>query len=189
MPASPGLKVIIAHEDAIGGQRVRRDWEAWMEEALEILIGRALKDRKGTLAVAESCTGGLLGHRITEVPGSSEYFLGGVIAYSDRAKQELLSVQRSTLEQWGAVSEEVAKEMASGARRAFQADFALAVTGIAGPTGGGSDKPVGLTWIALSTPTVSRAERHHWLGDRHTNKIHSAEAALHLLLDTLDELG
>jgi PncC family amidohydrolase len=139
------------------------------------------------LALAESCTGGLVGHLITNVPGSSDYLAGGVVAYSDQAKQRLLGVQQSTLEQHGAVSRQIALEMARGARQAFEADIGLAVTGIAGPGGGTAEKPVGLTWVAVSSPWREHAELHTWRGDREHNKAQSAEAALALLASILEE--
>ncbi len=148
---------------------------------LEAEIGSLLHAGGLTLAVAESCTGGLLGHRITEVPGSSDYFLGGIISYSNEAKENLLGVQHETLLRHGAVSEETAREMAQGARQALGSDLALSVTGIAGPGGGTSEKPVGLAYIALAHAGGEIVERHVWPGDRSHNKIHSAEAALTLL--------
>jgi len=149
-----------------------------MNESLEFQLGSVLKKRGWTLAVAESCTGGLLGHRITEVPGSSDYFMGGIIAYSYEAKEIFLGVQHITLETYGAVSEETALEMAKGVREALDVDLGIAVTGIAGPASDLSQKPVGLTWIAVSTPEGTLAESYRWEGDRSENKCQSAEAAL-----------
>jgi len=157
------------------------------EESLEQQVGRLLRERGLTLALAESCTGGLLGHRITEVPGSSAYFLGGIVAYSYEAKERLLGVRHNTLYDHGAVSAETAVEMARGARRALGADVALAITGIAGPTGGTPDKPIGLTYVALSARDREVWERHVWNQDRSGNKALSAEAALKLLLRYLRE--
>jgi PncC family amidohydrolase len=154
--------------------------------ALEDDIGQLLQSRRLTLAVAESCTGGLIGHRLTNVPGSSAYFLGGVVAYSYDTKERLLSVAHTTLYDHGAVSEAVAREMARGARRTLGADIGIAVTGIAGPGGGMPGKPVGLTWVALSARDFERAERFIWQGDREANKAQSAEAALRMLKDYLD---
>jgi len=154
---------------------------------LEALIGQLLTARQLTLATAESCTGGLVGHRLTNVPGSSAYFLGGVVAYSYDAKEHLLGVQHNTLYDHGAVSEPVALEMARGARQALGADIAVAVTGIAGPGGGMPGKPVGLTWIALSAHDEDRAAWFVWDGDRESNKAQSAEAALNMVHDYLKQ--
>jgi nicotinamide-nucleotide amidase len=120
------------------------------DETLEMAVARQLIARNTTVAVAESCTGGLIGHRLTNVPGSSAYFLGGVVAYSNDAKQQLLGVPPTLLEQHGAVSGEVADAMARGVRERFRADVGLATTGIAGPTGGTPDKPVGLVFVSLA---------------------------------------
>jgi len=148
---------------------------------LEETLGPLLKARRLTLAAAESCTGGLIGHRLTGVPGSSEYFLGGIISYSNAAKERLLGVPAETLRTFGAVSEETARAMARGARRALGADLGVAVTGVAGPGGGTPEKPVGLTWLALSAPGIEEAQCHLWNGDREANKASSAEAALKLV--------
>ena len=160
-----------------------------METRLEAEVGQALRRRGWRLALAESCTGGLVGHWVTEVPGSSEYFLGGVVAYANQAKARLLGVRQETLAAHGAVSRETALEMARGARRALGAEVGLAVTGIAGPTGGTPEKPVGLTYLAVSTPAAERVERHVFSGDRSANKAAAAEAALRLLLATLEAEG
>jgi nicotinamide-nucleotide amidase len=156
---------------------------------LEELVGNALRGQDKTLALAESCTGGLVGHLITQVPGSSEYLKGGVIAYSYAAKEEILGVNKETLDQFGAVSEEAAIEMAEGARELFGTDIAIAITGIAGPSSDRSDKPVGLTWLAISKDKITRAESHQWKGNRSENKQKSADAALTLLLSSLKELA
>jgi PncC family amidohydrolase len=158
-----------------------------MSEPIEVQIGRALKGRHWTLAVAESCTGGLLGHRITEVPGSSEYFMGGIIAYAYEAKEKFLSVDHKILETYGAVSEETAVQMAEGVRKAFDVDVGIGVTGIAGPASDLSEKPVGLTWIAVSTVEGTSAQSHHWHGDRSANKLQSAQAALEFALRIIRE--
>ncbi len=155
------------------------------EPSLEFQIGATLTARKLTLAAAESCTGGLIAHRLTNVPGSSTYFLGGVVAYNYDAKEHLLGVHHATLYDHGAVSKETALEMACGARRVFSADVAVAVTGIAGPGGGLPDKPVGLTWIALSTREGETAQQFIWNKDREGNKAESAEAALRIVWEYL----
>ncbi len=154
---------------------------------LEQVIGAVLAAKKLTVATAESCTGGLLAHRLTNVPGSSNYFVGGVVTYSDQAKQKLLDVRAAVLVAYGAVSEAIAREMARGARRLFGCDIALAITGIAGPSGGTLQKPVGLTFIALAAPDVEWCEKYVWKGDRLQNKEQSAEAALRLLQRYLEE--
>jgi PncC family amidohydrolase len=152
------------------------------ELSLEEQIGELLSRRGWTLAVAESCTGGLLGHRITNVSGSSAYFEGGVLSYSNEVKERLLGVPHETLVEHGAVSEETALAMARGARRLLGVDVALSVTGIAGPTGGTAEKPVGLVYIGLAAQGTELCERHIWKGDRAENKASSAEAALEMLL-------
>ncbi len=156
---------------------------------IEQRVGQKLLKRNLTLSLGESCTGGLIGHRLTEVPGSSEYFLGGIIAYSYEAKERLLGVRHDTLYQHGAVSEETAQEMARGARQALGADIGLAVTGIAGPGGGLPGKPIGLTWIALSSREGVFARQFTWGGDREANKLQSSEAALEMLEQFLDGQG
>lgn len=150
-------------------------------------LGALLRELDLTLTVAESCTGGLLAHRITSVPGSSGYFLGGFVAYSDQAKEVFLGVRHETLLAHGAVSAETALEMARGAQQEMGADLAISVTGIAGPTGGTPEKPVGLVYMVLATPEDNRAERYVWQGDRLQNKEQSVEAALQLILSYLRE--
>jgi len=156
---------------------------------LEKEVGELLKARRLTLAVAESCTGGLVGHRLTNVPGSSTYFLGGIIAYSNEVKEQLLGVSHTTLTDFGAVSEETAREMARGACRVLGTDLGVAVTGIAGPEGGMPGKPVGLTWVACAAKNFDRAERNIWDGDRITNKEKSAETALRMVKEYLEGLA
>lgn len=154
---------------------------------LETRIGELLRRRKLTLATAESCTGGLVGHRLTSVPGSSDYYLGGVVAYSYDAKERVLGVRHDTLYDFGAVSAETALEMARGARRLLHTDLAVAVTGIAGPGGGTPDKPVGLVYIALSSRRQDVYRRFVWNEDRDGNKERSAQAALEMIVEYLEE--
>jgi PncC family amidohydrolase len=156
-----------------------------MKTSLEAQIGELLQARGLKLALAESCTGGLVGNRITDVPGSSGYFLGGVLAYAYEAKVNLLGVQWETLNSKGAVSREIVIEMAHGARNALNADIAVSVSGIAGPGGGTPEKPVGTTWIGLVTNEGEWARVFQFSGDRVQNKSHAAEAALQMLLDQL----
>lgn len=155
------------------------------QKPLEVLIGELLRRQGLRLAVAESCTGGLVGHRITNVPGSSTYYMGSVTAYAYEAKVRLLGVRWETLEKYGAVSKETVLEMACGVRRALAADIGLSISGIAGPGGGTLEKPVGLTWIGLSARGVDEAWNHIWKGDRLQIKEQTAQEALQLLADFL----
>jgi len=151
------------------------------EGSLEELVGLRLRETKFTLAVAESCTGGLICHRLTNVPGASDYFLGGVVAYSNQAKVDLLQVMEETLAARGAVSQETAVAMASGVREAFHSDVGLAVTGIAGPTGGTPEKPVGTVYLGLALPWGVEAQHHLFHGSREQIKTLSAQTALNWL--------
>jgi PncC family amidohydrolase len=153
--------------------------------SLEIEAGRLLQERGLKLVLAESCTGGLLGSRITDVPGSSEYFLGGVVAYAYEAKVDLLGVSWDTLNTKGAVSRETVLEMARGIRQLMNAHIAVSVSGIAGPGGGTPEKPVGTTWIGLVTEAGEWARTFHFTSDREGNKISAVDAALEFLLDYL----
>jgi nicotinamide-nucleotide amidase len=148
------------------------------EVSMEEVVGRALRERGATVALAESCSGGLIGHRLTEVPGSSGYFLAGYVAYSNAAKMDLLGVSAETLERHGAVSEEVAREMAAGARRRSGATVAVATTGIAGPDGGTADKPVGTVCFALSAADQEVSRRHQLWGSRDWVKLLTSQLAL-----------
>jgi PncC family amidohydrolase len=154
---------------------------------LEEIIGRLLTEQGLTIAVAESCTGGLIAHRLTNVPGSSVYFMGGVVAYSNEVKERVLGVSHETLSVHGAVSEECAWEMARGVRCLLGTDVAISATGIAGPTGGTPQKPVGLVYVALVAQDLERCERHLWRGDRLENKRRTSEAALEMLRRYLEE--
>ncbi len=156
-------------------------------DALEVVVGSRLREQGLTLAVAESCTGGMIGHRLTDVPGSSAYFLGTITTYAVAAKARLLNVRRETLDTEGAVSEATARQMAQEVRMLFRADVGVAVTGIAGPSGGTPEKPVGLTYVALATPDGTWVERHIWKRDRWGNKARSTEAALDLLRRYLED--
>jgi PncC family amidohydrolase len=155
---------------------------------LENLLGPLLTRRGLRLAVAESCTGGLIGHRITNVPGSSEYYLGSVTAYAYEAKVRLLGVSWDLLNTSGAVSRETVLEMARGVRTALGAEIGMAVSGIAGPGGGTPEKPLGTTWIGLSAVDYEQAWHFVWSGDRLQNKELSAEMTLRLLVEYLSQL-
>lgn len=156
-----------------------------MDQDLEHQVGELLRQRRETLALAESCTGGLLGHRITNVPGASEYFLGSVVAYSYEAKERVLNVRHETLYTHGAVSRETVLEMARGVRQIMSSDVGVAVTGIAGPGGGLPGKPVGLTWVAVSSRRGEWSERYEFTGNREAIKAAASEAALTLLINKL----
>jgi len=143
--------------------------------------------RNLTVATAESCTGGLVGHAITEIAGSSAYYVGGFVTYSDDAKRGELDVPAELLAAHGAVSAQVARAMAEGARRRLETAVAVAVTGIAGPSGGSPDKPVGLTYVGVADAGGADVRRYLWTGDRTANKVASAAAALELLLERIGE--
>lgn len=160
--------------------------------SIEAQVGDWLRRRALKLVAAESCTGGLVGHRLTNVPGSSDYYLGSITAYAYEAKERLLGVRPETLARYGAVSAEVVLEMARGARQALAGAFPLerlvgvSVSGVAGPGGGTPEKPVGTVWIGLSAADLEQAWVFHWQGDRVENKELSAEQALGILLNYLE---
>jgi len=149
-------------------------------ESLSAALGALLAGRNLTIATAESFTGGAIGAAITETPGASRYYMGGVVAYSNRAKQDLLGVKSATLERHGAVSAEVAEEMAAGARKRFECDLALSSTGVAGPEGGTVEKPVGLVYLGFATRDGTRSSRHVLGGTRSEIIARSAAYALDL---------
>lgn len=151
------------------------------EASMEEVIGQILLSNKKRLAAAESCTGGLVAVRITNVPGSSDYFERGVVTYSNAAKHELLGVPLKFFKTVGAVSPEVAVRMAAGVRKLAKADIGLGVTGIAGPGGGSAEKPVGLTYIALADRKKSRVEKFIFSGDREINRLRASQAALNMI--------
>ncbi len=163
--------------------------ESEFEELVELgaTVGRALQEHGLLLAGAESCTGGLIGHILTETPGSSAWFAGAAVTYSYAAKVAVLGVRQSTLDAWGAVSSPCAAEMAEGARRLYGATPAYAVTGIAGPGGGSAEKPVGLTYLAVAGIGDVRIEKHIWTGSRSRNKLSGARAVLEMILRALNE--
>ncbi len=146
-------------------------------------------DRGISIATAESCTGGLIGHAITTIAGSSGYYRGGIVSYADDVKVTVLDVPRPTIVHHGAVSAQVAVAMAEGARRHVACDYGVAVTGVAGPSGGSEAKPVGLTYVATAGPDGQQVRRYVWDGDRAANKERSAAAALRLLLEVLADTG
>ncbi len=151
------------------------------DDKLEIIVGDLLQKKSATLATAESCTGGYIAHLITSVPGSSRYYKGSIIAYANEVKENELGVSRESLEKFGAVSEEVVKEMANGIRKKLNTDYAIATSGIAGPGGGTPEKPVGTTWIAIATPEKTVAYRYLFGEERERNIRKTALQALNLL--------
>ena len=169
-------------ESALPGRIFGRD-----DETLEGVVGARLRERNASISTAESCTGGLIAQRLTDVPGSSDYFRGGYVAYADDVKIDALGVRATTIAAHGAVSEETAREMAEGARSRFGSDWALSATGVAGPGGGTPEKPVGTVWIALAGPRSASARRLAAPGDRATVRGWTAAAALEMLRRALAE--
>lgn len=151
------------------------------EESFEMVIGKLLKANNKTVCTAESCTGGQIAHMITSIPGSSSYFKGSVVAYDNSVKTDLLGVSQDSINSYGAVSEQVVKEMASGARKLLKTDYAVATSGIAGPDGGTQEKPVGTIWIAIATEKGTVTEKRVFGNDRLTNISRFSIAALSLL--------
>lgn len=158
-----------------------------MSEVIEEVIGRLLKGKGWRIAIAESCTGGLIAHRITNVSGSSDYFESGVVSYSNEAKMELLKVPKKIMITYGVVSSQAAIAMAEGIRRLRKTEIGLGVTGIAGPTGGTTTKPVGLVYIALSSPSCVECNEFRFEGDRGTIKFKASEVALEMIKKRLQE--
>jgi nicotinamide-nucleotide amidase len=177
-------------DDLASSLRARLGSAVYAENEIELedVVVGLLRRNGMTLSVAESCSGGLVAHRLTNVPGSSLVFLGGYVAYADAAKVRDLGVAPLLLESRGAVSQEVAEAMAAGARARTGSDWALALSGIAGPGGGTPDKPVGLVHIALAGPAGLTAERHHFSGRREVVKFQAGQRALDLLRRRLCQL-
>lgn len=155
---------------------------------LEAVIGNLLREKQLSLSVAESITGGLIQDKITNISGSSEYFLGGVVVYSNEAKMRLLDVNKSSLQKFGAVSETVAREMVEGVRKKFGSDIAVSTTGIAGPTGATDTKPVGLVYIGISDKNGTRVKKYQFGNDRNINKARSAQAAIEMIRRQIKDL-
>lgn len=153
---------------------------------VEEIVGRLLKERGWKISSAESCTGGLVAHRITNIPGSSDYFESGVITYSNEAKIELLKIPEGIIKTHGAVSGQTAVAMAEGIRRLRNTDIGIGITGIAGPSGGTISKPVGLVYIALSALSYVECKEFRFTGDRCEIKLMASEAALEMILRLLE---
>lgn len=158
------------------------------EDQLAARLGAALRAAGKTIACAESCTGGLVTSRLTDIPGSSDYVMGTVVSYTNDIKERLVGVRHETLAAHGAVSPETAREMADGIRRVIRTDLGLGITGIAGPGGGTAAKPVGLVYIAVSSEKGTRVTENHFSGTRTEVKRQTSDAALALALDALTEV-
>ena len=156
--------------------------------SLEQEVGNLLRQKGLTLGIVESATGGLISHRITNVPGSSDYYKGSVTAYSNEVKIKIVGVKEDTINKYGAVSPEVAEEMAQGGRKMLASDVCLADTGITGPTGATPGKPIGLFYIGLSHQAGAYSRKHNFQGNREQNKLDAAEAALGWLKEYLISL-
>ena len=154
-------------------------------DSLENVVGQMLLERNLTLSTAESCTGGLLGHRLTNTPGSSSYYLGGVNSYSNEMKIDVINVKKTTLDKYGAVSKEVSIEMSRGVRDLLKSDLALSITGVAGPGGGTKKKPVGLVYITLIHNEVLKTKEFIFFKDRLINKKLSSQVALNMIRNHL----
>jgi nicotinamide-nucleotide amidase len=158
---------------------------AYEDLPLEVLIGKVLKEKKMTIATAESCTGGNIAHKITEIAGSSQYFKGAVVAYDNDVKTQVLRVNPNTISTEGAVSAHVVEEMAVGVRKLMHTDIAITTSGIAGPTGGSDEKPVGLVWIGISTPEITTSRMFQFGKKRIENIERSTQSAFLFLLEIL----
>jgi nicotinamide-nucleotide amidase len=180
-----GAEKLVGEGEAVVQRILGENIFGFDDEEIEQVVVKLLAQKKKTLALAESCTGGLVASRITDVPGASEIFLGGVVSYANSAKERFLGVRAETLRQHGAVSEAVAREMALGAREKFGSDFAVAVTGIAGPDGGTPEKPVGTVFIALASADGAEVKKFLNVWDRATFKQVTATQALEWLRRTL----
>lgn len=156
---------------------------------LEKLVGEILREKHQTLAIAESCTGGYLGHLITSIPGSSDYFKGGIICYANEVKIKELAISEKTLLEKGAVSKEVAEQMAENVRKKFSSDYGIGISGIAGPTGGSIEKPVGTVWIAVSFAEKTLSEKFNFGNNRERNIKKAAISALTMLKNTSELRG
>lgn len=169
LPSLLGNEAIVGYEDC----------------PFEVLAGQRLRSRQQTLATAESCTGGNIAHLITSVAGSSDYYKGSIVAYDNHVKEQLLGIPHNTLINHGAVSQVVVEQMAQHARQILQTDYAIATSGIAGPTGGTQDKPVGMVWIAVASPSETISKEYHFGQLREQNINRATQAALYMLLQQL----
>ena len=178
-------EALLAPWDAILRERLGDSLGRRLEKSMLELVTDALLEAEATVATAESCTGGLVGKKLTEMPGSSAYVQGGVISYSNEVKHKVLGVPQEELDNYGAVSEEVAKSMAEGTRKLLGTTYGVSTTGIAGPGGGTATKPVGLVYIGVSGPNGTVAYRNDFIGDRESIRQSTAERALYLLYQAI----
>lgn len=178
-------EALLAPWDAILRERLGDSLGRRLEKSMLELVTDALLEAEATVATAESCTGGLVGKKLTEMPGSSAYVQGGVISYSNEVKHKVLGVPQEELDTYGAVSEEVAKSMAEGTRKLLGTTYGVSTTGIAGPGGGTATKPVGLVYIGVSGPNGTVAYRNDFIGDRESIRQSTAERALYLLYQAI----
>ncbi len=193
LPSCLGVDIEISSEDKKDVNFCEKEISSRLKEyiygyeniSLEEKVGELLRKKSLTLATAESCTGGLLGNKITNIPGSSDYYLGGVIAYSNEIKKLICKVKEETLKQYGAVSKETAIEMAKGIRNYYQADIGLSTTGVAGPTSS-ERKPIGLVYIGIASQKKAVVEEYHFLGNREMIKEQAAQMALNLVRKVLE---
>lgn len=185
-----GLDVFLNTEEELEEflEKYRQFVYAVGKEDMEEVVGRLLKEKGVKLATAESCTGGLLSARVVNVPGSSAYYVGGFVVYANELKTKLLSVEEEAINRFGAVSEEVCRQMAVGALEETDADIALAITGISGPSGATLEKPVGLTYIALATDREVLVRKFLFSGTRNENRFMATQWALEMLRQYLMEL-
>lgn len=160
---------------------------SYNDEAIEQVIARLLKEKMKTLSIAESCTGGYISHLITSISGSSFYYIGGLVAYSNEIKIQSLNVSADTIKQHGAVSEETVKQMAIGVLNKFKTDFSIATSGICGPEGGSPDKPVGTVWVAVASKTGVEAKRFMFGDKRDRNIVRASIAALNMLRKEIEK--
>ena len=154
-------------------------------DKLERILDIALKEKNLTLALAESCTGGKLASLITAIPCCSSYFKGGIVCYSNEIKQNILGVDSSILEKYGAVSQPAVESMATGTRKIFNADCVIAISGIAGPGGGTPEKPVGTVWIAVAYKGLNQSKKFQFSGDRENNILDACSSGINMLLETI----
>ena len=193
-PSLFGVDIRISGDDKISIERIKKQIVSDVsnhiytigEDSLEHIVVNKLLINNLTISTVESCTGGLIGHRITQVPGSSSVYKGGFISYSNESKLSQVKIKSSTIKNYGAVSEEVALEMATNGRNIFNSDIGVSVTGIAGPGGGTKDKPVGLVYVAFCGESILKVEKFNFHSDRKTNKVRTSQAVLNLIMKNIE---